>query len=100
MKYTTKAIPSPYSTFCQPVHTGTFLHMVWECGEVHEFWGKVASVISRLILNQLTTDPIIHLLNDDCKLELGQLGLIKLSVFGEMQQVRFPRMTSVSQEII
>ena len=75
MKYTTKAIPSPYSTFCQPVHTGTFLHMVWECGEVHEFWGKVASVISRLILNQLTTDPIIHLLNDDCKLDLGQLWL-------------------------
>lgn len=69
-RYITKAIPNPYCTFCKPEQTGTFLHMVWECEEVQEFWHKIAATIGDLIECPIPVDPIVWLLNDDSKLQL------------------------------
>ena len=69
-RYVSKAIPTSYCTFCQPEQTGTFLHMVWECEQVHEFWNKTTSIISDVIGCRIPTDPIVLLLNDDSKLHL------------------------------
>lgn len=69
-RYLTKSIPKPYCTFCEPDQTGTFLHMVWECEKVQEFWNNVATTIGDLINCQIPVDPIVWLLNDDSKLQL------------------------------
>lgn len=71
-RYITKAIPNPYCTFCEPEQMGTFLHMVWECEEVHAFWHTIAATVSNLIGKSIPVDPIIWLLNDDSKLELTE----------------------------
>ena len=60
-RYVSKAIPTPYCTFCQPEQTGTFLHMVWECEQVHEFWNKTSIIsdvkflLTRLFYYLMTT---------------------------------------------
>lgn len=69
-RFKIKAIPNPHCTFCKPEQIGTFLHMVWECEEVQEFWHKIAKTIGDIIGRPIPIDPIVWLLNDDSKLQL------------------------------
>ncbi len=59
---------NPYCTFCTPGTLGSFVHVVWECPGIFEFWGKVIRTLNKLMGVQLPMDPFVHLLNDSSKL--------------------------------
>ena len=62
--------PDPYCSFCAPGTLGSFVHTVWECPGVFEFWGKVINTLTDILEIQFPMDPYVHLLNDDSNLDL------------------------------
>ena len=62
----------PYCTFCTPGTLGSFVHVVWECPRILEFWRKVIRTLNDLVGIQLPMDPFVHLLNDDSRLSLTE----------------------------
>lgn len=61
--------PHPFCTLCSQNTLGTFMHIMWDCPKIYDFWNKVLQALSDLIDIQLPMDPALHLLNDDSKLE-------------------------------
>ena len=47
-----------------------FLHMVWECPRVPEFWKRVSEMFSDIIDKTIPYLPEVMLLNDSSNLEL------------------------------
>ena len=64
--------PDPYCSFCHQGTIGSFMHLVWECPGVLEFWGKVINSLVDLVGVQLPMEPAVHLLNDDSHLSLTE----------------------------
>lgn len=62
---------NPYCDFCLDKTIGTFLHMVWQCPNVHRFWENVASTLSNIIERQLPHTERLLLLNDTANLKLS-----------------------------
>ena len=59
-----KIISSPLCTLCSTQSHGTFLHMVWECGPVSQFWSRVASCLSKLFNVTVPVHVSVLILND------------------------------------
>ena len=59
-----KVINSPLCTFCTLKDEGTYLHMIWECSPVCQFWNKSASKLSALINDTIPVTISVLILND------------------------------------
>ena len=57
-------------SFCAPGTVGSFIHVVWECPGILDFWGKVVNTLTGVNGVILPMDSVVHLLNDDSRLSL------------------------------
>ena len=62
-RFLTKTAVHPYCNYCPQQPVGTFLHMVWERGDVND-------ILSALVGQEIPVDPAVLLLNDDSNLNL------------------------------
>ena len=50
--------------------TGTFIHMMWECAPVKQFWYRIADTMSNVTGHIIPASPTILLLDDFTGLDL------------------------------
>ena len=62
--YTVKLITDPSCSLCNLNSPGIFIHMMWECPPVEQFWAKVASQLSDLTSVTIPVTVPVLLLND------------------------------------
>ena len=59
-----KLNPSPNGQLCSLETTGTFVHMVWDCPGVRDFWSMVSNRMSIVLERTIPCSPTILLLKD------------------------------------
>ena len=69
--FLTKLNPSPNCQLCSLETTGTFVHMVWDCPGVRDFWSMVSNRMSIVLERTIPCSPTILLLNDFTGLDLS-----------------------------
>lgn len=60
---------------------GTFFHCVWECEEIQKFWAEVTQCISQFTSSQVTTCPMLCVLNlyaENCSLSVKERKMVDL----------------------
>ncbi|KAJ8286853.1 hypothetical protein GJAV_G00044100 [Gymnothorax javanicus] len=57
--------PHPLCTICSQNALGSFMHVMWDCSKIYDFWIRVIECLSDLIGIQLPIEPALHLLNDE-----------------------------------
>ena len=62
--------PTPECLLCPLQVTGTFIHMMWECPPVEQFWNRITSTMSIVTGHKIPTSPTVLLLNDFTGLDL------------------------------
>ena len=68
-----KLITDPLCSLCSMKASGTFLHMMWNCPPVSQFWSKVAAKLSELVSVTIpVTIPVLLLI------DLSQVNITKL----------------------
>lgn len=72
-RFLVKLSLSPHCNFCTYQQVGTFMHMVWECEKVYEFWERISSILSDMIGKDIPVQPVVLLLNDDSSLGFTEL---------------------------
>lgn len=60
----------PYCDFCVDNAIGTYLHMVWQCPHVYNFWENVAGNLSKIMEREIPHTQRLLLLNDTSNLKL------------------------------
>ena len=63
-RYCMKRVNSPNCDMCQLGTLGTYLHMVWECPQVKDFWQRVTGVLANILDVFIPMNPTLILLND------------------------------------
>ena len=66
-----KLNPSPNCQLCSLGTIGTFVHMVWECPGVSDFWSMVSNRMSIVLGRTIPCSPTILLLRDFTGLDLS-----------------------------
>ena len=66
-----KLNPSPNCQLCSLGTIGTFVHMVWECPGVSDFWSMVSNRMSIVLGRTIHCSPTILLLSDFTGLDLS-----------------------------
>ena len=61
---------SPYCQLCSLRVSGTFIHTMWECPPVKQFWYRLTETMSNATGYLIPTSPSVLLLNDFTGLEL------------------------------
>ena len=67
-----KIVNDPNCDLCELKTPDTYLHMMWECPGVLDFWGRVVAVITELLGMPIPCEPIPLLLNDDSQMTLNE----------------------------
>lgn len=68
-----KLITDPSCSLCSLKVSGTFLHMMWNCPPVSQFWSKVAAKLSDLVSVTIpVTIPVLLLI------DLSEINITKL----------------------
>ncbi len=65
---------SPSCCFCTQNSPGTFLHMMWDCPPVAQFWADVASTLSDLVSVSVPASVPVMILNDLSELNITRLN--------------------------
>ena len=61
---------SPECQLCSLRVTGTFIHMMWECPPVKQFWNRIINTMSNVTGHRIPISPTVLLLNDITGLDL------------------------------
>ena len=69
-----KLIDSPLCSFCNLKSPGTFLHMMWDCPPVAQFWNVVASTLQDLVGEPVPVTVPVLILNDLSALNAPRLN--------------------------
>lgn len=59
-----------YCGFCPDNIIDTFLHLLWQCPEVSQFWENVSQTLSVITGGAIPCTPRLRLLDDVSKLNL------------------------------
>ena len=69
-RFLMKVEASPDCQLCSLHVTGTFIHTMWECPPVKQFWYRIADTMSNVTGHNIPPSPTVMLLNDLTGLDL------------------------------
>ncbi|WP_242641729.1 hypothetical protein, partial [Candidatus Ichthyocystis sparus] len=72
-RFMIKLSPSPHCKLCDLNQIGTFLHIMWECPSVQNFWQQIVKHLHNALGLEIDLSPKCMLLNDDSGQNLNHM---------------------------